>query len=66
MLLVRIERYLRATKTAPTRFGREAVGDPNLVADLRDGREPRRATTRRVLAFIEANEPGASLADASP
>ena len=56
MLLVRIDRYLRRTKITPTRFGRDAVGDPNFVLDLRDGRSPREATRRRVLAYIDRAE----------
>lgn len=54
MLLPLIDRYLRHTRTSPTRFGRDVVGDPNFVLDLRDGREPRPATVQRVIAFIEA------------
>lgn len=54
MLLELVERHLRSQRMTPTRFGREAVGDPNFVQDLRDGREPRSATVRRVTAFIEA------------
>jgi hypothetical protein len=51
-----VERHLRRSGTAPTRFGREAIGDPRLVFDLRRGRELRVATARRVLAFIERQE----------
>lgn len=40
----RIERYLRATGIAWTRFGREAMGDPSFVGDLRKGRTPRQET----------------------
>jgi hypothetical protein len=29
------------------------MGDPRFVFDLRNGREPRPATVRRVLAFLE-------------
>ena len=57
-LLRRIERYLRATRTAATAFGREAVRDPRFVFDLRLGREPRRETERRVIAFLDAREGG--------
>ena len=32
MLLTRIERHLRARRMSPTRFGRLAVGDPNLIS----------------------------------
>ena len=56
-LLRRIERYLKRTRTAPTRFGREAVRDPRFVFDLRDGRCPRNATARRVVAYLDAREP---------
>jgi hypothetical protein len=58
-LLRRIERYLRATDTPATRFGREAVSDPRFVFDLRLGREPRIVTERRVHAFLDARENGA-------
>lgn len=39
-LLRSVERFLRQTGMAPTRFGRSAVRDPRLVFDLRNGREP--------------------------
>lgn len=53
-LLGSIERYLKKTGVPPSRFGREAVGDPRLVHDLRLGREPRPAMIARVSAFIAA------------
>ncbi|HVM37111.1 MAG TPA: hypothetical protein VM265_01800 [Sphingomicrobium sp.] len=53
-LLREVEKFLRRSQTAPTRFGREAVGDPRFVFDLRRGREPRPETERRVRAFLEA------------
>lgn len=56
MILDRIERYLRLSKSSPSRLGREAVGDPNFVMNLRDGRQPRQATLSRILAFIEREE----------
>jgi len=52
-LLREVEKFLRRSDIAPTRFGREAVGDPRFVFDLRKGREPRAATVRRVQAFLE-------------
>ena len=45
-LLREVEKFLRQNETAPTRFGREAV-----VFDLRNGRDPRPQTVRRVLAY---------------
>jgi hypothetical protein len=59
-LLRRIEIHLRRSDTPPSRFGRQALGDPGLVKDLRNGREPRPATIRRLceyLARAESEEP---------
>ena len=60
MLLLRIERYLRSRRMAPTRFGRDAVGDPWLVPDMRDGRELRPRTAARVAAYLDRMEADAS------
>ena len=55
-LLRRVENYLRRSGTAPTRFGRDVVHDPRFVFDLRNGREPRPETVRRVAAWLEPRE----------
>ncbi len=55
-LLTSVERYLRRTSVAPSRFGRDVAGDPRFVFDLRRGREPRPATAARVLAFIAGKD----------
>jgi 2,4-dienoyl-CoA reductase-like NADH-dependent reductase (Old Yellow Enzyme family) len=55
-LLPRIERYLRTSAMPATRFGRETLGDPRFVFDLRAGREPRRETERRVVSWLDARE----------
>ena len=52
-LLREIEKFLRRNDTPPTRFGREVVGDPRFVFDLRNGRDPRPATVQRVLAYLQ-------------
>lgn len=52
-LLREVEKFLRQNDTPPTRFGREAVGDPRFVFDLRNGRDPRPRTIERVLAYLE-------------
>jgi hypothetical protein len=52
----RIELYLRRSRMAPTRFGREALGDPRFISDLRNGRELRQKTAERVAAWLDANE----------
>ncbi len=53
-MLLLIERHLRRTGTTPTRFGRAALGDPNLVQQLRNGRELRPQTAQRIVAYLEA------------
>lgn len=41
-------------------FGTQSINDPALVSDLREGRELRRATRERILAFIGADPRGAN------
>ena len=53
-LLREIEKFLNRSHTTPTRFGRDALGDPRFVFDLRRGREPRAVTVKRVREFLEA------------
>lgn len=52
-LLREVEKFLNRSQTAPTRLGRDVVGDPRFVFDLREGREPRQTTVERVRAFLE-------------
>lgn len=47
-----IEKFLRRTAMPATRFGKLAVGDPGLVRDLRNGREPRPKMVARIEAFL--------------
>ena len=55
-LLMMVERHLRARAVSASKFGRQVTGDPRFVFDLRRGREPRPATTERVLAHIAGAE----------
>jgi 2,4-dienoyl-CoA reductase-like NADH-dependent reductase (Old Yellow Enzyme family) len=52
-LLRDVERFLNHKNISPARFGRDALGDPRFVFDLRRGREPRDRTVRRVKAYLE-------------
>ena len=52
-LLREVEKFLRRSDVAPTRFGRDVVGDPRFVFDLRNGRSPRPKTIARVRAYLE-------------
>jgi hypothetical protein len=53
-ILASVELFLRATGMSASTFGLAVMGDPVLVLDLRNGREPRRATRARIRAFIAA------------
>lgn len=55
-LLQRVEKHLRRSGVPQSRFGREALGDPRLVTDLRKGRELRPKTAQRVQAYLDAHE----------
>ena len=52
MLLRQIERFLRLTEMPWTKLGRLATHDPRFVADLRNGRNPRAGTVKRVEHFM--------------
>jgi len=51
-LVWKIERFLRASGMPPTTFGRRAINDPQLLGDLRNGRELRPETAARIEAFL--------------
>ena len=51
-----VEAFLKRSDFKPTEFGRQAVGDPSLVLNLRRGRSPTLITADRILAFIRAND----------
>ena len=57
VVLRKVEKFLRKSDMPATRFGRLAVGDPRLVRDLRNGREPRAKMVSRIEAFLAAQEP---------
>ena len=48
-----IERFLRSTGTPATRFRREAARDPQLIPDMRRGREFGPALVARLVAYME-------------
>jgi 2,4-dienoyl-CoA reductase-like NADH-dependent reductase (Old Yellow Enzyme family) len=52
-LLRDVEQFLNKQNVSAARFGRDAMGDPRFVFDLRRGREPRARTVRRVQAYLE-------------
>jgi len=52
VLIRKIEKFLRETNMAWTKFGRLAVHDPRFVGDLRNGRTPRAETAERAERFM--------------
>jgi hypothetical protein len=51
-VLQAIDEYLGVSGMAASRFGREAVGDPRLVFDMRKGRKPRAPLIARITAIL--------------
>jgi len=58
-ILREIESFLRDTRMAPTRFGRDAVRDPRLVFDMRNGREPSPKMIQKIEHFMNIFRNGA-------
>ena len=52
-LLDEIERFLALSRMPATMFSLAAMGDPTFVSCLRRGREVKRATRAKVLAYID-------------
>ena len=52
----RIEQYLSRSGTSPTRFGRQAARDPQLVLDMRRGREVGPSLGARLSAYLAEAE----------
>ena len=51
-LLSAIEAHCAKAGMKDSTFGHVAMGDPNFVRNLRDGREPRRKTANRAVEYI--------------
>jgi len=51
-----VERFLKRTGCAPTTLGRQALGDPSFVAELRSGRRVWPPTERKVRDWIREYE----------
>ncbi len=56
-LLIEIEAFCRTHQVKESRFGRDAVNDTTFIPQLRQGREPRRATIARVRQFMATYRP---------
>lgn len=47
-----VESFLASSGMPPARFGKDAIGDPNFVRNLRNGRSPSLNTSDRVRSFM--------------
>lgn len=52
-----VERFLKRSKMDATAFGKEALGDPSFVFDLRKGRSPSGRTMDKVRAWMREKLP---------
>lgn len=62
----RVNAFLSHTGLSPTAFGLKALGDPNLMRQIRAGRSPSLRTADRLLAYIAASELDSGGARAPP
>jgi hypothetical protein len=55
-LLRQINEAILSNAMTSTAFGRDAVGDPNMVFQMREGRRIRDVTRQRIVAYLAALE----------
>jgi predicted transcriptional regulator len=51
-----VESFLKESGIKPTEFGRQAVGDPSFILNLRRGRSPTLITADKIMTFIAKTE----------
>jgi len=54
-----VEAFLTSSGMTATAFGKDALGDPSFVTDLRRGRSPGLGSVDKVYEFIRARTQGA-------
>ena len=64
--LTDIESFLAEAKIDPTTLGKQALGDPSFVFDLKKGRSPSARTMDKVRAWMRGNGTDVKPAPASP
>lgn len=55
-ILFEIEQWIERRAMYPSAFGMLAIGDPNLVRDLRGGRDPSSRTVNRIRLFMQGED----------
>ncbi|MEA3541966.1 MAG: hypothetical protein U9R77_07590 [Pseudomonadota bacterium] len=64
-VLAQIEAFLIRHNMAPTRFGREATGEPQLIDSMQKGRSPSLKVLERVAVFMKERDTAADSAASS-
>ncbi|SMF70650.1 hypothetical protein [Allosphingosinicella indica] len=62
-LLAKIEAFLDRHAMPPTRFGRDATGEPQLIKSIREGRSPSLKVLQRLAAFMAEKDAELAAAD---
>ena len=52
-LVADVEAFLARTEISPSRFGMESVGNPNVVFDLRKGRDLHLRTADKLYSYMD-------------
>lgn len=65
-LLATIDAFLKRHDMAPTRFGRDATGEPQLIDSIRKGRSPSLNTLQRIADFMAEKDVETDQGDVSP
>lgn len=60
-LIARIKAFLDRHGMAPTRFGREATGEPQLISSIEAGRSPSLKLLQRIAAFMAEQDAKAAM-----
>jgi hypothetical protein len=55
-LLKRIDVFLERHEMAPTTFGRQATGEPQLITSIRNGRSPSLKVVNRLIEFMDQKD----------
>lgn len=65
-LVERIDSFLERHKMAPTRLGRDATGEPNLIPSIRAGRSPNLDTLNKLANVMAEHDARDCPAPADP
>lgn len=65
-LLARIKAFLARHDMAPSRFGRDATGEPQIISSIEGGRSPSLKVVHRIIAFMAEQDARAGFSVVAP